>query len=565
MKLNWFVRYLISQKVYYIQAIVASVFINIFALASSLYIMVVYDRIIPNNAISSLISIAIGVVFIISMDFAMKMLRSYFLDRAGKEIEQSSSSEIFQKIINFDVSKTPKSSGVLISTVREFETVREFFNSASLALLVDIPFILLFLLVINAVAGPIVWIPATIVAVVFVFGLILQPFFKRISGATHEGQIAKQSVLGEMINGLETIKTISGSEILKKRWMESVNDQSSTGIRSRILSQLATNFAGMGVQASQLGIIGFGVLQIIDGSMSMGALIACVILSGRTLAPLAQIGGLFGRIHNATTAFKTVNQFMMQNSHEEDAEHFFPRTSLTGDIELSEVDFSYPGQAEALLKEINLKINAGEKVAILGRIGSGKTTILKLISGLYHVEKGGIFIDGANIKQLRPRDIRTQFGVVNQSTYLFSGSIRENISFGLDSVSEEEILEAARISTSDEFINFLPNGFDYQISEGGKELSGGQRQAICLARAIVRKPSVILLDEPTSAMDLTTEKKVISNLRDHFSNQTLILVTHRMSLLQLVDRVIALDKGKISVDGSRESILKKLRSGQSDE
>ena len=183
---------------------------------------------------------------------------------------------------------------------------------------------------INAVAGPIVWIPATIVVVVFVFGLILQPFFKRISGATHEGQIAKQSVLGEMINGLETIKTISGSEILKKRWMESVNDQSSTGIKSRILSQLATNFAGMGVQASQLGIIGFGVLQIIDGSMSMGALIACVILSGRTLAPLAQIGGLFGRIHNATTAFKTVNQFMMQNSHEEDAEHFFPALLLLG-------------------------------------------------------------------------------------------------------------------------------------------------------------------------------------------------------------------------------------------
>ena len=565
MKLNWFVKYLISQKVYYIQAIVASVFINIFALASSLYIMVVYDRVIPNNAISSLISIAVGVVFIISMDFAMKMLRSYFLDKAGKEIEQKSSSEIFQKIINFDVSKTPKSSGVLISTVREFETVREFFNSASLALLVDIPFILLFLIVINAVSGPIVWVPATVVCFVFIFGLVLQPFFRRISNASHEGQIAKQSVLGEMINGLETIKTVSGSEVLKNRWMVSVGEQSVTGIRSRILSQLATNFAGMGQQVSQLGIVGFGVTQIIAGDMSMGALIASVILSGRTLAPLGQIGGLFGRIHNATTAFKTVNEFMKQNSHEEDAAYFFPRTSIKGKIELSEVNFSYPEQSEPILKDINLSVSEGEKLAILGRIGSGKTTMLKLMLGLYHVEQGTIFVDGANIKQLRPQDIRRQFGVVNQSSYLFSGSIRENISFGLDVVKEEEILEAARISTTDEFINYLPNGYDYQISEGGKELSGGQRQAICLARAIVRKPSVILLDEPTSAMDLTTERKVISNLRGHFAQQTLILVTHRMSLLQLVDRVIALDKGRVTVDGSRDEILKKLRTGSGDD
>ena len=218
-----------------------------------------------------------------------------------------------------------------------------------------------------------------------------------------------------------------------------------------------------------------------------------------------------------------------------------------------------------MLQDINLNIKQGEKVAIIGRIGSGKTTILKLILGLYKVEDGTVSIDDANIRQIRPEDIRRQFGVVTQSSFLFSGSIRENIAFGLDDPSEEEIILAAKVSGAAEFINQLTNGYDYEISEGGKELSGGQRQALSLARAIVRKPSVLLLDEPTSSMDLTTERAVISNLKSYFTNQTLVLVTHRMSLLQLVDRVIALDKGKISVDGSRESILERLQSGASHE
>ena len=562
MKKNWFLAYISNQKKFYFQAIIASVFINIFALITSIYIMVVYDRIIPNNAISSLVSILAGVLFVIFMDFSMKMLRGYFLDMAGKQIDSSSSNDIFQKIIGYDLSKAPKFSGELVSVVREFETFREFFNSITLTSLVDFPFILVFLTVIYGIGGNIAFVPGVIVPVVIIFGILIQPVLKQISEDSQKDGQAKQTVLGEMINGLETVKTVSGGSVLKDRWMGAVNAQSKTSIKSRIFTQLALNFAGIGQQLSQVGIIGFGVLAVSSGDLSMGALIACTILSGRTLAPLGQIGGLMGRLNSAKAAYNSVTKFMLEASREESAKEYFPRENITGSIELSHVTFSYSNDTQIILNDINVKIKQGEKVAIIGKIGSGKTTILKLILGLYQPNNGSILIDGANIQQIRPKDIRKQFGVVMQNTYLFSGSIRENIAFGLDKISPQEIDEAATIAGVSDFTKKMNNGLDYQLSEGGKDLSGGQRQAIALARAIVRKPSIILLDEPTSAMDLTSERQIIQNLKSYFNKQTLIVVTHRMSLLQLVDRVIAVDDGKVTVDGSRESIMNKLQERQ---
>ena len=524
--------------------------------------MVVYDRIIPNNAISSLISILAGVLFVIFMDFSMKMLRGYFLDMAGKQIDSSSSNDIFQKIIGYDLSKAPKFSGELVSVVREFETFREFFNSVTLTSLVDFPFIIVFLTVIYGIGGNIAFVPGVIVPVVIVFGFLIQPALKQISEDSQKDGQAKQTVLGEMINGLETVKTVSGGSVLKDRWMGAVNAQSKTSIKSRIFTQLALNFAGIGQQLSQMGIIGFGVLAVSSGDLSMGGLIACTILSGRTLAPLGQIGGLMGRLNSAKAAYHSVTKFMLEASREETAKEYFPRENITGSVEFSHVSFSYSNDTQIILNDINVKINAGEKVAVIGKIGSGKTTILKLIMGLYQPNNGSVLIDGANIQQIRPEDIRRQFGVVMQNTYLFSGSIRENIAFGLDAISPQEIDEAATIAGVSEFTKKMNNGLDYQLSEGGKDLSGGQRQAIALARAIVRKPSIILLDEPTSAMDLTSERQIIQNLKSYFNKQTLIVVTHRMSLLQLVDRVIAVDDGKVTVDGTRESILSKLKERQ---
>tara|TARA_B100000963_G_scaffold337928_1_gene334324 strand:+ start:117 stop:1808 length:1692 start_codon:yes stop_codon:yes gene_type:complete len=562
LKKNWFLAYISNQKKFYFQAIIASVFINIFALITSIYIMVVYDRIIPNNAISSLVSILAGVLFVIFMDFSMKMLRGYFLDMAGKQIDSSSSNDIFQKIIGYDLSKAPKFSGELVSVVREFETFREFFNSITLTSLVDFPFILVFLTVIYGIGGNIAFVPGVIVPVVIIFGILIQPVLKQISEDSQKDGQAKQTVLGEMINGLETVKTVSGGSVLKDRWMGAVNAQSKTSIKSRIFTQLALNFAGIGQQLSQVGIIGFGVLAVSSGDLSMGALIACTILSGRTLAPLGQIGGLMGRLNSAKAAYNSVTKFMLEASREESAKEYFPRENITGSIELSHVTFSYSNDTQIILNDINVKIKQGEKVAIIGKIGSGKTTILKLILGLYQPNNGSILIDGANIQQIRPKDIRKQFGVVMQNTYLFSGSISENIAFGLDKISPQEIDEAATIAGVSDFTKKMNNGLDYQLSEGGKDLSGGQRQAIALARAIVRKPSIILLDEPTSAMDLTSERQIIQNLKSYFNKQTLIVVTHRMSLLQLVDRVIAVDDGKVTVDGSRESIMNKLQERQ---
>ena len=559
MKNNWFFLYISNQKKFYLQAILASIFINIFALITSIYIMVIYDRIIPNNAISSLISIIIGVLFVIAMDFSMKMLRGYFLDMAGKQIDSSSSRDIFQKIVGYDLSKAPKFSGELVSVVREFETFREFFNSITLTSLVDFPFILVFLAVIYGIGGNIAFVPGFIVPVVIIFWLLIQPVLKQISEDSQRDGQAKQTVLGEMINGLETVKTVSGGSVLKTRWMNAVEAQSKTSIKSRIFTQLALNFAGIGQQLSQVGIIGFGVLAVSSGDMSMGALIACTILSGRTLAPLGQIGGLMGRLNSAKAAYHSVTKFMLEASREETAKDYFPRDNIIGSIEFSHANFAYSSDSQIILNDLNLKINAGEKVAVIGKIGSGKTTLLKLILGLYQPTNGSTLIDGANIQQIRPEDIRKQFGVVMQNTYLFSGSIRDNIAFGLDEVSTEQIDEAANIAGVTEFTKKMNNGLDYQLSEGGKDISGGQRQAIALARAIVRKPAIILLDEPTSAMDLTSERQIIRNLKSYFTKQTLVVVTHRMSLLQLVDRVIAIDDGKVTVDGSRDSILNKLK------
>ena len=561
---HWFFKYLVAEKWSYIQAILASVFINIFSIVTGLYIMVVYNRILPNasfgpSAFYTLTAIVIGVGSIIVVDYIFKVLRAYFLDKSGSIMEKKSSNDVFNKIVAYDLAKAPKTSGTIVSIVKEYETFREFFNSASLLAFADLPFTFLFIFVIYLVGGPLAYIPLIIVPTVIIFSLALQPFMKRMAEQSLNNTIAKNSVLTEMVVGLETVKTISGGDVLRDRWMNSVEQQSDTNVGTRFLSQLASNFSSMAVLVSQLAVVAYGVVLVSEGSLSMGALIATMILSGRTLQPLGQLSGLLGRLNGAITAYKVVSQFMNETSQDEKTTHFFSRSEIFGELKFKEVEFSYPSSEQKVLNNVSLNFAPGEKVAILGKVGCGKTTLLKLILGLHHCTSGSVLIDGANVQQLRSDDIRKNIGVVLQNPYLFSGTLRENIAFGLDVVSDEEILEAAKISCCLDFINKLENGFDYYLSENGRELSGGQRQALTLARAIVRKPKILLLDEPTSSMDQTTEKLVIDNLNTYFSDQTVVLVTHRMSLLKMVDRVIALDDGKVTVDGKKDDIVAKLK------
>ena len=564
MKDHWFFKYLLEEKWSYLQAILASVFINMFSIITGLYIMVVYNRILPNasfgpSAFYTLTAIVIGVGSIIVVDYIFKVLRAYFLDKSGSAMEKKSSNDVFNKIVAYDMAKAPKTSGTIVSIVKEYETFREFFNSASLLAFADLPFTFLFILVIYLVGGPLAYIPMIVVPTVIIFSLVLQPFMKQMADQSLTNTIAKNSVLTEMVVGLETVKTISGGDVLRERWMESVEQQSETNVGTRFMSQLATNFSAMAVLASQLAVVAYGVVLVSNGSLSMGALIATMILSGRTLQPLGQLSGLLGRLNSALSAYKVVSQFMNETSQEEKSTHFFSRNEIKGHIKFKEVEFSYPDSEEKVLNNVSLNFRSGEKVAILGKVGCGKTTLLKLILGLHHCSSGSVMIDGANVQQLRADDMRKNIGVVLQNPYLFSGTLRENIGFGLDVVSDEEILEAAKISCCLDFINKLQNGFDYYLSENGRELSGGQRQGITLARAIVRKPQILLLDEPTSSMDQSTEKLVIDNLNTYFSDQTVILVTHRMSLLKMVDRVIAIDEGKVTVDGNKDDIVAKLK------
>ena len=561
---HWFFKYLVAEKWSYIQAILASVFINLFSIVTGLYIMVVYNRILPNasfgpSAFYTLTAIVIGVGSIIVVDYIFKVLRAYFLDKSGSIMEKKSSNDVFNKIVAYDLAKAPKTSGTIVSIVKEYETFREFFNSASLLAFADLPFTFLFIFVIYLIGGPLAYVPLVIVPTVVIFSLALQPFMKRMAEQSLDNTIAKNSVLTEMVVGLETVKTISGGDVLRDRWMNSVEQQSDTNVGTRFLSQLASNFSSMAVLASQLAVVAYGVVLVSSGSLSMGALIATMILSGRTLQPLGQLSGLLGRLNGAITAYKVVSQFMNETSQDEKTTHFFSRSEIFGEVKFKEVEFSYPSSEQKVLNNVSLNFAPGEKVAILGKVGCGKTTLLKLILGLHHCTSGSVLIDGANVQQLRSEDIRKNIGVVLQNPYLFSGTLRENIAFGLDVVSDEEILEAAKISCCLDFINKLENGFDYYLSENGRELSGGQRQALTLARAIVRKPKILLLDEPTSSMDQSTEKLVIDNLNTYFSDQTVILVTHRMSLLKMVNRVIALDDGKVTVDGKKDDIVAKLK------
>ena len=551
---HWFFGPILKNKKLYIQVMAASAFINVFALFSAFYIMVVYDRVIPNNAIESLMALTVGILVIVVFDFSMKVLRGLYTDKASAMVDIDVSENLFDRISrNEELMNQP--TGVVSAVVKEFDSLKDFIASASFVAFVDLPFIFLFIFVLYTIGGPVAAVPAIIVVVVIIAGLIIQPVIRRLAfNSAQDGQ-SKQSVIVEVLAGMETLKTLKGINMLRDRWVDSVDHQGITSAKSKFWSQLTTNFSQSGQQLSQVGIVVYGVFLIAEGTLTMGSLIACVILSGRTLAPLGQVSNLLGRFNQAMTAYVNFGRLMQQPVKEINRSSQVRVDKIEGQITIANASLTYPEQKEAAIKQVNLNVAAGEKIAIVGKIASGKTSLLRIITGLYDPSEGSVKIDKSDITHMHPDDIRNHIGVVMQMPMLFSGTLKENLLMGNPNATDKEMIAAAKLANVDEIASSLTDGYETVLAEGGKELSGGQRQAICIARAFVGDPKIIIMDEPSSAMDSGSEQQLLEKLKDRLVNKTLILITHRGTLLSLVNRVVAFDNGRIVADGPKEKVL----------
>ena len=557
---HWFWSAFLENKQTYYKVMLAATLVNFMSVGSSIFIMVVYDRVLPNSAYESLYALTIGMALVIIFDFVLKMLKTYFIDYAGEYVDKNVGDTIFNRLLDAPTAVVTGPVGATANTFREFDSVRDFFTSATLSLIVDIPFIFLFIFVIYLIAGPLAYIPLVAVPVVLLIGILIQPFLARVSEDLGQHNQEKQSVLVETITGIESIKVLGGGDLVKERWNDAATKQSSRSRLSRALAQIAVNSAQSAQQICLVGIVFYGVFLVSEGTVSMGGMVAAVLLSSRTLAPLAQIANLFGRANNAKTSYKRLASFMEETKEDDVSEKNKGaiRREKLGSIEFKDTTYRYPEADLDTLRSINLSVSEGEKVAILGRNGSGKSTLMKLASGLFKASDGLVMYDGVDIKQLHTDDLSRSIGIVLQDVQLFSGSIRENITMGREDINQDDLINAGKLSGLDDFVSKIPGGYDLQLSDGGKGLSGGQRQSIALARAIVHKPTHFILDEPTSAMDMTAENIFISQMGSIMQDSTMLIVTHRMPLLNLVDRIIVMNEGQIVEDGPKEEIINKL-------
>tara|TARA_B100000809_G_scaffold265675_1_gene325261 strand:- start:896 stop:3109 length:2214 start_codon:yes stop_codon:yes gene_type:complete len=546
----------------YRDVLLASLLINIFALANPLFVMNVYDRVVPNEALETLWVLAIGVLLVYGFDAVLKTLRGYFIEVAGKKSDVLLSAYIFERVLGGRLCDKPASVGAFASQLREFETVRNFITSSTMIAFVDLPFALLFILVIAYVGGPIVWVPLLAMPIIMGYGWMLQKPLQKAVEQTYQASAQKNATLIESLMGIETIKAIGAEGRIQRVWEKSVGHLSVWGQRSRLLSNSATTAAGCVQQMASVAVVIVGVYLIAEKELTMGALIACVMLTSRALQPMGQLAGLLVSYHQTKTALQSLNTIVAREQERDQERRFIKRPTFEGAISFAGVSFNYPDEQQASLQNISFSIKPGEKVAIVGRIGSGKTTLQKLMLGLYQPQSGAVLFDGIDSKQIDPADARYHIGYVPQDLVLFFGSIRDNIVYGAPHATDAEVLRAADIAGVSEFANSHPLGLERQVGERGEALSGGQRQSVAVARALINDPPIYLFDEPSSGMDNSTEERFKSKLVSHAEGKSMVLITHKTSLLSLVDRILVLDRGKLIADGPKDSVLEALRKGQ---
>lgn len=559
---HWFWGTIWQSKSIYRDVLIASILINLFALAVPLFSRIVYDKVVPNLAYETLWVLASGIFLVFIFDVILKLLRSYFIDIAGKKSDILISSKLYAKVLGIRLENRPPSVGAFARHLQEFESIREFFTSATISTLIDLPFSLLFLVIIWLLAGNVVIVPIVGVIILAIYSYFIQG---KLRLAIEEGsRLASQKYanLIESLSGLETVKLFGAQSQFQFRWEEAVSHMANWNIRSRRITDGMQNAAGFIQQACTIGMVVVGVYLIGAGELTLGGLIAASMLSGRAISPMIQISLLSTRYNQAKSSLSIIEQIMQMPDEQETGKRYIHRPIIHGKIELDRVNFSYPNSSVASIRDLSLTIKPGEKVAIIGRIGSGKTTIQRLIMGLYQPTSGHVRIDDTDIAQLHHIDVRRNIGCVPQDSVLFYGSIRDNITLGRPLSDDHDVLEAAHRAGVTVFTQQDPAGLERQVGEGGQLLSGGQRQSVAIARAILGRPPVLLLDEPTSAMDNRTEMHIKHQLRRLGKRETLILITHKTTMLDIVDRIIVMEKGSIIADGPKDIVLNELRSGK---
>ena len=556
---HWFFSAFRKSKWIYVQVMIAAMVSNFLSLTTALFTMTVYDRVIPNGAFESLIALSIGVIIALAFDFLIKSLRASFVDTASKRADLEISRRLFERILTLTPTEQRQKTGAMAGTIREFETLREFFNSSTLVILIDLPFVFFFIYVISLIAGPVAYVFLTAVPLVIIVGLGIQPFLAKITKGSVESGMNKQAVLVETLNGLETVNATGSGKLMRKRYEDALDNQADGGNKIRALSMFIVNFAASVQQYAQVAAIFFGVYLIVEGQITQGALIGAVILGGRTMGPLSQLASTLSRVNGALTAYRNLSQLIGKSFNSASNLSPISRSSLDGEIEFKNVSFKFEGSKQPTINNISFKIPAGQTVALVGKMGSGKSTMSKLIAGMIEPTSGAILIDGIDVRQIDPADIRKNIGVMLQDSWLFSGTIRENIQMGFNEYDDEHVLEICKVAGVDDFVGSHPKGYELEIRERGIGLSGGQKQTINLARSLLHKPEILLLDEPTSSMDQGTEQKVIEALRKFCIDKTMLIVTHRNPILAMVDRVFVIENGNIITDQTPEQLgIKKV-------
>jgi len=527
-----------------------------------LFVMNVYDRVVPNHATDTLWVLSIGMLIAISADFGLRMMRTWFVDLAASRIDVTLSSTIMERVLGMKLSERPASVGSFASGLQSFESVRSFISSATILALVDLPFVLLFLIVVLLISWPLVFPIVIGVALVMIYTAAVQHKMHVLSENSMQASAQRNATLVESLHALETVKILGAEGLMQSIWEKTTLLVSHVGVKMRLLSGSVGTSTLWIQQVVSVIIIIVGVYQIIEGNMSQGGLIAAYMLSSRIMAPVGQTAGLLMQYHNAATALTALDQIMEKPVERPLDKQWISRPHLQGGIEFKKVAFKYPHDERDVLRDVSFKLNPGERIAILGRNGSGKTTIEKLIAGLYEATSGTVLLDGIDIRQLDPAELRRNMGYVSQDVNLFFGSLRDNIAFGTSHATDEMILEAVRLSGLTEFVNQHPMGLAMPVGEQGQLLSGGQRQSVSIARALLNDPPILLLDEPTGSMDHTSEEEFKRNLMRFAAHKTLLVITHRTSLLELVNRIIVIDAGKIVADGPKDQVVEALRQGQ---